>query len=259
VGGTRLRIALAGAALAALVALPAAAGGEMQPEAIEGPRLAWSLSPAKLPKDRRAPSRLRLEFRNQEPEGRHPPALREIVLDFDRDVAFDLKGYPTCRPLPGIERPLSEVCGSAGVGEGFARALVAFPESRDVEVTSKVFVFNERRKHGVTKLFAYMYFSNPVPGGIVATIKLKKLASGPYGTEMSMSFPKIASGAGSITSLVLHLGKGFGFGGTKRSVVSARCPDGHLDLGARLLLEGGTEAADTLPSRCTGSMLPPSP
>jgi hypothetical protein len=117
-------------------------------------------------------------------------------------------------------------------------------------VRSKVVVYMGREKAGVTELFAHMYFSDPVPGATVATIKLTRLPSGPYGTEMSMSFPKIASGAGSITSLVLHIGKGIGFRGTMHSVIGARCPDGHLDSAARFVFADGTEAGETASSPC---------
>jgi hypothetical protein len=63
VGGTRLRIALVGAALAALVVVPAA-------RAAESGLFGWSVAPQKLPKERRAPAKLRLEYRSQAPDGR---------------------------------------------------------------------------------------------------------------------------------------------------------------------------------------------
>lgn len=255
-GGTRLRIAAVGAAFAALIAAPPALGGAAKRATVEpapSPTFNWSLSPAKLPEDRRAPARLRLEYRADTPEGVRPPALSEAVLDFDRDLAIDLEGYPRCHPPIELEgRTVSEICSSAIVGRGTAKVLVTLPESPQSYETSDAVVFNKGRKDGVTELFALMYLSEPVPGAIVATIELKKLAGGRFGTEMSMTIPRIVSGSGSITSLVLHIGKGVGYKATPRSIVSARCPDGRLETGWRLLLADGGETVGSAERRCAG-------
>jgi hypothetical protein len=246
-----------GVALAALaVAQPALGGGSERVTAgpSSSPSFAWSVSPGKLPEQRRAPGRLRLEYRANAPDGVHPPALKEAAFDFDRDIAFDLEGYPKCHPPPqAVDPPFDwSKCSDAVVGTGEAKIAIAFPESADVPAQSKVLVYKRRKDGGATDLFARIYITVPVPAAIVATIELKKVAGSRFGTEMSMTVPKIAGGSGSITSLVLHFGKGIGYKGTPRSVVSARCPDGHLEAAARMLFAAGNEAEEAASLPCVG-------
>ena len=49
--------------------------------------------------------------------------------------------------------------------------------------------------------YIHAYITVPTPAAIVTTVKIKKIHKGRFGTESVASIPKIAGGAGSVTSL----------------------------------------------------------
>jgi hypothetical protein len=212
-------------------------------------------SPKKLSKTKQTPIGLTVEGKIKTTDGSHPPALREAIVETDKNGAIDVKGYPKCKAsqLQSQDTPhAKEACKPALIGEGKATAAVSFPESADVNVNTKLLVFNGGEKGGVTTLFIHAYFSNPVPGAIVTTVKIKKVHHGRYGTESIATIPKIASGAGSITSFQLKIDKKFTRGGKKVSILTAKCPDGRLQAHATAKFEGGLKAETEFVRPCTG-------
>jgi hypothetical protein len=106
-------------------------------------------------------------------------------------------------------------------------------------------VINGGFSGGTTTLYIHAYFSAPVTGAIVTTLKIKKVKNGRYGLKTVATIPKIAGGSGSVKSFNLAI--------TKRGVLSAKCPDGKLQANATAIFADGTKASAPIVRTCTGT------
>ena len=91
-------------------------------------------SPKKLPKNEYTPITSIVFGKIATSDGTHPSALRETVVDVDKDIV-NVKGYPTCSEDQLTARNTKaalKVCGSTVLGEGEAHAEIAFPEQNPI-------------------------------------------------------------------------------------------------------------------------------
>jgi hypothetical protein len=212
-------------------------------------------SPKALPKDKLAPIALTAEGQIKTLDGTHPPALKEVLLETDKNGAINVKGYPTCRSgqLQSQDTDAAEaICKKALIGTGTTTATVEFVDSKEIKVPSKLLVFNGGERGGTTTLYIHAYFSSPIPGAIVTTVKIKKINKGRYGLLSVASIPKIAGGSGSVESFRLKIDKKFTYQGKKVSVLSAKCPDGKLQAHVTGVFSDGTKAEADFIRPCTG-------
>jgi hypothetical protein len=187
-------------------------------------------------------------------DGTHPPAVREVVIEGDKNVKVDTTGYPTCKSGQLQSRTTSAAeaaCRSAMIGKGTTTAEVQFPEQPPIDVDSKLLVFNGGTGGGVTTLYVHAYFSAPVTGAIVTTVKVKKINKGRYGTLAVAKIPKIAGGSGSAISFDLTIDKKYTHKGKKMSVFMATCPNGSVQANVTGKFEGGATLSATLLRSCT--------
>jgi hypothetical protein len=204
--------------------------------------------PAKLPKKKLAPITLTASGKISTKDGTHPPALKEVILKTDKNGTINVKGLPKCKSgqLQSRDTKAAEkACKSAIIGTGQTTVEVQFPEQKPIDVNSKLLVFNGGTSGGTTTLYIHAYFSAPVTGAIVTTVKVKKKKEGRYGLNSVASIPKIAGGSGSVKSFNLAI--------TKRGVLLAKCPDGKLQAHATSVFADGTKAAATIIRTCTGT------
>lgn len=214
-----------------------------------------TFSPKKLSKTKQTPIALMIKGHIEETNGTHPPALQEAIVETDKNGAVDVKGYPKCTAgqLQSRDTPAAKkACEPALIGEGTTTAEVALAEQPPISVDSKLLVFNGGVKGNTTTFFIHAYFSNPVPGAIVTTVKIKKVHHGRYGLESVATIPKIAGGAGSVTDFKLKIQKQFTRGGKKVSILTAKCPDGRLQAHALAKFSDGTKAITEFVRPCTG-------
>ena len=170
--------------------------------------------------------------------GEHPPALKEVVLEADRNTAVEVKGLPVCRSseLQSQDTPHAEaICETAIIGSGRATAEIKFPEQPPILAKTKIIAFNGGFAGGVTTMYIHAYLTVPTPAAIVTTVKIKKIHNGRYGLKAVASIPKIAGGSGSTVKFNLTI--------NKRGVISAKCPDGKLQVHAVGVFSEGTRAA----------------
>jgi hypothetical protein len=190
----------------------------------------------------------------KEADGTHPPALKEVLIEADKNSAVSTVGFPTCKGGELQSRTTAEaeaVCGDALIGTGTTNVSIAFPESPPVPVHSKLLVFNGGTSGGVTTFYIHAYITVPVPAAIVTTVKITKIHNGRYGMLSVATIPKIAGGSGSVTSFSLTINKKYTYKGRRRSVISAKCVDGKLQVHAEALFSDGTKAAATVVRTCT--------
>lgn len=186
------------------------------------------------------------KIRSLDPTEPHPPALKEFLIEGDKHGSIDVKGIPTCKSGQ-IQSTTSKVarkaCGKALIGSGKTDVEIKFPEQQPILVHSELLAFNGGFKGGVTTLYIHAYLTAPVTAAVVTTVKVKKINKGRYGLLSTAVVPKIAGGSGSVTFFTLTLKKG---------IISATCPDGHLNAHGTAKFADGNSLSGTVVRPCTG-------
>jgi hypothetical protein len=180
------------------------------------------------------------------PDDKHPPALREFVIEGDKHGSIDVKGLPTCtsgKLQSRTSKAAREACGPALIGSGKTDVEVQFPEQPPILAHSELLAFSGGFKGGVTTIFVHAYLTAPVVAAVVTTVKVKKIHKGRYGLESIADVPKIAGGSGSVVFFTLTLKKG---------IISATCPDGHLNARGTAVFSDNTKVKGTVVRPCTG-------
>jgi hypothetical protein len=205
-------------------------------------RFSSRVIPARLPaSEPLAPVRLALSERTQAPGGAHPPPLQELRIDLDRHLGLSVKGLPLCGPQlhesPTREEALSQ-CEDAKVGSGALGVEVAFPEQEPIQIRGRVSIYNFDNRNGRMTFLLYAYLHAPVTGAVSAQLKMRRRSHSALGWEGTLTMPKIANGAASVTYLGLRFQKG---------IFSASCPNGKLSgrAGASFMNGEGATASST--------------
>lgn len=239
-------------ALTALIAVSVAgfATGANKPVTAEAGNLKFTFnggfSPSKLPKKKFAPISLSASGKIVTKDGSHPPALKQVVLETDKNGAINVKGVKVCKSgqLQSRDtRGAEKACKKSIIGKGKTDVQIQFPEQNPIPVRSDLIVFNGGKRGATTTLFIHAYITVPTPAAIVTTVKIKKVKNGRYGLKSIATIPKIAGGSGSVKSFNLVVSK---------RVLSARCPDGKLQAKAAAKFADGTNVKATILRTCTG-------
>jgi hypothetical protein len=236
-------------ALCALVALVAAGiAAAEKPVIVQAGnvRLAFNggVTPKALSKTKFEPISLNVQGKIESLDGSHPPALTEVLVDTDKNGMIDVKGVPPCKQGQ-LEAQTSvaaeKICKPALLGTGITDVELQEPESKAVQLHSKLLAFNGGEKGGVTTIYIHAFLSTPVTAAIVTTVKISKEHKGPYGTHSVATIPKIASYAGSVTDFSLTFAKKlFSYQGQKHAYLLAKCPNGKFVAQAEAKFHDGT-------------------
>jgi len=243
--------------LALAVAGMAAAKGEKPFHTIVGNLLILAngnFSPTALPKNELAPITLNISGKIRTLNGEHPPAVKEVVIETDKNGAINAKGLATCPPgqlQAQTSANAEDACKEALVGEGNTSIEVAFPEQPPFVVKSKLLAFNGGVSGGKTTIYIHAYLSSPVSAAVVTTVKVTKVHNGRYGLKTVATVPKIAGGYGSPISFNLRVGRTFTYKGKEQSYLLAKCPDGHLNAKGYGTFSDGSRLAGSLVRSCT--------
>ncbi len=179
-----------------------------------------------LPKHRFAPFTHTIFGKIKTTDGTHPSALREVVIDVDKDVKSNTRGFPVCKAGQLTARDTkaaTRVCGKTIIGRGNATAEIAFPEQAPIKVLSPLLVFNGGGSARRTKLLIHTYLTVPVPASIVTTVVVQNRGTGVHAIA---KIPVIAGGSGSALDFKFTLGKTYRYKRRKVGYFEARCPDG---------------------------------
>jgi len=213
-----------------------------------------SFSPTALPKNKLAPITLHVSGKIRMLNGEHPPAVKEVVIETDKNGAINAKGLATCASgqlQAQTSANAEDACKGALVGEGNTSVEVAFPEQPPFIVKSKLLAFNGGVSGGKTTIYLHAYLSSPVSAAVVTTVKVSKVHNGRYGLKTVATVPKIAGGYGSPISFSLKVGRTFTYKGKKQSYLLAKCPDGHLNAKGYGIFSDGSRLAGSLVRSCT--------
>ena len=257
--GARAQLTFAAVALALVALVGAGSATAEKPVTAEAGNLKFTFnggfSPKKLPKKKLAPITLSASGKLATKDGTHPPALTEAIVETDKNGAVFVKGLPACKSGQLQSRDTAaakKACPKSIIGSGKTTVEVLFPESKPVLVNSALTVFNGGQRGGTTTFYIHAFFTAPISGAIVTTLKIKKVHNGRYGLKTVASVPKIANGAGSVLSFDLKIGKRYTYKGKKVSVLSAKCADGKLQAKATSKFSDGTQVGPaTITRACT--------
>ena len=185
-----------------------------------------SASPTKLPSNDYVPVTTTFLGKIKTDDGTHASALREAIVDIDKDVKVNVEGYPVCKASQleaQNSKAAKRVCGKTILGEGNAEGQISFPEQPSIKVRSPLTVFNGGEKGGKVKLLIHIFITVPVPAAIVTDVTISRKGSGIHSVA---KVPVIAGGSGSALNFNFKLGKTYTYKGKKVGYFEAKCPDG---------------------------------
>jgi hypothetical protein len=192
------------------------------------PTFGGTVSPRKLPRNDYVPVTVNIFGKVATSDATHPSALREAIVDIDKDVKVNIKGLPVCRVSIRIHEPdggrsrVEKACHSAFIGRGEAQIEIAFPEQPPIKVSSPLKVFNGGEADGKVTLLIYGFIPVPAPTAIVTTVTISRKGTGLHSIA---KVPVIAGGSGSLLSFSFKLGKTYSYKGKKVGYFEAKCPD----------------------------------
>lgn len=204
-------------------------------------------TPKVLSKTKLTPITLNVSGKLRTVDGTHPPALKEFNVETDKNGAIEVKGLPKCTAAKlqsQDTKHAEDICRTAIIGSGQAKAQIQFPEQAPIPATSKIIAFNGGFSGGTTTLYIHAYLTVPTPAAIVTTVKVKKISNGRFGLKAVSTIPKIAGGSGSVTDFNLTI--------NKKGVLLAKCPDGKLQARGEAKFSDGTVAKAEVVRTCTG-------
>ncbi len=214
----------------ALLACAALAEGALGAAMVETREIRLKLNadfqPLNLPKKTFAPVHFEGYVAVARPGGGAPPALTQVVMDFDRDGRLDVAGLPTCAPEQIAAASVDEaraICKGAIVGTGKLEALVSLPGG-PVPTASALTLFNGPRQEGHPTVVVHARIQVPATQTYAFVVPIEK-RPGEFRYRATVNLPELAGGLGAITHIQVKIGRRYTAGGVKRSYVSARCSD----------------------------------
>jgi hypothetical protein len=210
-------------------------------------------APSALPKHENAPISLHGGGSVSTISGALPPILKTLTIDFDRHGSVQTNGLEVCTAGKLQATTVSaarHTCPKAIVGEGEGNAIVAFPESTPIPISSPITLFNGPKVHGDDTVLAHAYVTVPVPTTLIVPIVIEKLYGGVYGYRTKATIPTIAGGSGIPISGHLNIGRQWTYKGKRYSYVNARCETGHLQARGEFEFKDGTFLAGDFLKPC---------
>jgi hypothetical protein len=246
-----LAVLLAFGALAAVLSLSAGA------ETVKIGELSFSIdggiTPKKLPRKGEAPITLRVSGTIAKADGSHPPALKTLLLEFDKNGRLNTKGLPTCtvsKLANTLTAQAKRVCGDALIGSGRVSADIALPEQAPFGASGPLLIFNGAPKGGKQVMIFHVHAHVPAPTTFVTTAVIST-SGGKYGTKALIQIPNIVSGQGSLTAFSATLHKAWTYNGRKESLLLAGCRSGSLFARGKFTFADGTAGAGSFVRPCT--------
>ncbi len=207
--------------------------------------------PRSLPKEKMAPVGLRVGSKFGYADGSQPPALKEVAIDFDRNVSLDARSVPVC-PRIALAQQVSaarRACGDSIVGSGIAHVAVPIisPEPISIPLT----LFNGGARDGTSTLFIQTYLQEPTPAPLIAAVRIHRVERGIYGLRASVEIPSIANGTGSVLDYRFTIKRHIEHAGKESTYASARCSDRHLNARVESNFKDGTRITGTVIRTCS--------
>jgi hypothetical protein len=211
--------------LVALMTVVGVASSQAEIEQVDNLRVRFdaNFDPHTLPREDPAPVKIRVNGAIATTDGSHPPPLRWLEIELNRNGQLFSKGLPTCSSSllqsTSTEEAIAR-CGPSTVGHGSFEAVVSL--GSDVPASGEIVAFNSRRA-GRPGLLLHFFASLPARFTLVVPLTIKREPKGEFGTLLRTQVPRLAGGLGSITEIDLTIGRRYSFAGKRRSYLSAAC------------------------------------
>jgi hypothetical protein len=209
--------------------------------------------PRTLPRHRFVPIGFQGYFDIAAKGGGKPVALREAVIDFDRDGRLNTAGLPACSPERLAEIGVREgrkICGGAIVGSGRIEAFIELAGGGAVQGSSALTIYNGPTQEGRPTVVLHARTTVPETQTFAILVPIERRPGG-FRYRARLVVPEIAGGRGSITRVEVDVGRRFTSAGKRRSYVSARCSDGILRTHGRFTFVDGTIVDGSVEKGCT--------
>jgi len=210
-------------------------------------------TPQLLPRHKFAPIKFVGRADLRAVDGSVPPAVQQIVVDFDRDGRLTTAGLPACQPGQLEEATPEEArarCAGAIVGTGHVEAVIVPEGQGPVAASSELTLFNGPRIAGDPTVIFHARTTRPAPQSFVITIPIEK-RPGEFRYRVVVDVPPIAGGRGALTHIDAEVGRRYRYRGSKRSYTSARCSDNVLRTHGRFTFTDGTIIDGSIEKGCT--------
>lgn len=184
------------------------------------------IMPVKLPRSHPAPIAVFVAGHLATADGGIPPQLQRLDIDVNRHGLLRSRGLPVCHPRqvqPATTQRALENCGPALIGSGQFWAHIVLPDQAPYPTKGRLLIFNGRRK-GRPVLLAQIYTHHPFDSAFLIEFAIRRISSGPYGTELSAAFPEALGEWGYLDRIKLTLQRRYRYRGRERSYYNAACP-----------------------------------
>jgi hypothetical protein len=196
-------------------------------------------TPTTLPRHTDAPITIHGAGKVSTASGELPPIVKTLTIEYDKHGSVQTAGLPVCTAAKLQSTTVAaarRACPGAIVGKGKGSAIVAFPESKQIHISSPITIFNGPRVHGNDTVLAHAYTTVPVPTTFIVPVVIEKIHNGIYGYRTIAQIPKIAGGAGHPISGSLKIGRKWTYKGVHHSYLNARCETGRLQARVQVAL-----------------------
>jgi hypothetical protein len=186
-------------------------------------------------------------------DGSIPPVLEKFRVEFDKNGDVETRGLPYCtyRKLDDtITKDARRFCGKAIVGKGMGHAIVTLPDSRPIEASAPLTIFNGPRKGGDPTVLAHAFMTRPAPTTYIVPIRIERIKKGRYGRQIIVNIPKIAGGWGTPLDGKVKIGRTWKYKGKKLSYIKARCKGGRLQARGFFDFKDGSHLRGTVFNTC---------
>jgi hypothetical protein len=184
------------------------------------------VEPYKLPRKGTAPIAVFVAGSLKNAAGGIPPQLNKLSVKVNRHGLLQSKGLPTCpeaKIQPASTEQALQNCAPALIGSGQFWAHIVLAGQEPYPTHGRLLIFNGKKK-GHPALLAQIYSSNPFNASFVIAFSIKKIHQGPYGTELSASFPEALGNWGFVDRIKLTLKRKYTYKGTELSYFNSGCP-----------------------------------
>jgi hypothetical protein len=211
------------------------------------------VKPTKMPKKTRVPISMDVNVFATNPTNPNqiPNPTTHSLVDFDKDILIQAKGFPTCDPsqfgAASTTQDVKQQCGDAVTGSGTATVVVPTGPSTP-PLTINAQTVGAAVKGNKILLLSY----NSLSGGQPLLGQFKKSTGGSkYGITLDVPVPPLAGGTAVLTQFELFTNKiTYKKGKKKLAIVSARCSHKKLQWQARFTDNQGNLATGTTTQKC---------
>jgi hypothetical protein len=179
----------------------------------------------------------------------NPTTLAKV--DFDKDMKFQQKGFPSCDPTQFTASTTTSQaksqCSDSLIGAGSSQvAIPTGPSTPPLNVTAVVTAFNGAHK----TIVLHTYNSLSGAQTLVGQLAPASGAGSFYGITLTVPVPPLAGGTAVITEFNTKVKKTYHYKHKKRSIVASTCKDKKLHFQARFTDNQGQTATGTSIQKC---------